>query len=91
MSSRVRPFMDVDEQRLASVRFDELAFLDAVRQWIFVPLGQEAVDFSAVLVELESCGYDGWTTVEHDRVPDSSAVPAEKGRQRLEYLPSLTQ
>lgn len=82
-------FKDVDERRLAVVRDDALSFLDAVAQGIFVPLGEGCVDFAGVFAALERLGYDGWATVEQDRLPDRSATPLDEARQSLAYLRSL--
>lgn len=51
---------DVDPAKLA------LPLDRAWEEGIFCPFGEGAVDFAAVLAELD--GYDGWTVLEQDRV-----------------------
>jgi inosose dehydratase len=57
---------DVDPAVLARVRSGELTAEQAWEQGLFCPFGEGAVDFAAVLAELE--GYEGWGVVEQDRV-----------------------
>jgi len=57
---------DVDLRVLERVRSQELTVEQAWEQGLFCPFGAGAVDFAAVLSELE--GYDGWLVVEQDRV-----------------------
>jgi inosose dehydratase len=78
---------DVDPALLARVRAGELALADAWADGIFCPFGEGAVDFAAVLAQLD--GYDGWTVLEQDRVavtvddlPDVAAVE----RRNLEAI-----
>jgi inosose dehydratase len=39
-----------------------------------VPLGHGMVDFPALAATLESIDFDGWATVEQDRVPGSGSA-----------------
>jgi inosose dehydratase len=57
---------DVDPRILERVRMRELSVEQAWEQGLFCPFGEGAVDFGAVLSELE--GYEGWAVVEQDRV-----------------------
>jgi inosose dehydratase len=57
---------DVDAGLLAKVRSRELSVEAAWDAGLFCPFGQGAVDFAAVLAELD--GFDGWGVVEQDRV-----------------------
>jgi len=57
---------DVDPALLARVHAGELPLDRAWADGIFCPFGEGAVDFPAVLAELN--GYDGWTVLEQDRV-----------------------
>jgi inosose dehydratase len=82
-------FKDIDAERLATARTDRRTFQQGVAAGIFTPLGEGSVDFSAVAAELERIGYEGWATVEQDRLPDSSATPFEEARRSLDYLRSL--
>jgi inosose dehydratase len=77
---------DLDAERLARVRSDGLGFYEAVAAGLFRPLGEGCVDFPAVRDALEAMGYDGWATVEQDRVSDGSATPFEEACASLSYL-----
>lgn len=57
---------DVDPGILARVRAGQLTLDAAWAGGIFCPFGEGAVDFDAVLSELD--GYDGWTVLEQDRI-----------------------
>jgi inosose dehydratase len=57
---------DVDAAVLARVRSRELSVEEAWEQGLFCPFGEGAVDFAAVLAELEP--FAGWAVVEQDRV-----------------------
>ncbi len=62
---------DVDPKLLARVRSRELSVEAAWDEGLFCPFGEGAVDFAAVLAELD--GFDGWAVVEQDRVAVSLA------------------
>jgi inosose dehydratase len=57
---------DVDPTLLARLRDGDLSLDTAWRDGIFCAFGEGAVDFDAVLEELN--GFDGWTVLEQDRV-----------------------
>ena len=57
---------DVDPDVLERVRSQELTVEQAWEQGLFCPFGEGAVDFAAVLAELD--GFDGWAVIEQDRV-----------------------
>jgi inosose dehydratase len=57
---------DVDPSVLERVRSQELTVEQAWEQGLFCPFGEGAVDFAAVLKELD--GVDCWAVVEQDRV-----------------------
>jgi inosose dehydratase len=54
-------------------RSDGLGFWDAIAAGVFCPLGAGVVDFGAVMRALDAAGYDGYATIEQDRVPGSGA------------------
>jgi inosose dehydratase len=82
---------DVDPAQLARVRSRELTVEEAWDHGLFCPFGQGAVDFAAVLAELD--GFDGWAVVEQDRVAvsvdDIDEVRAVEARN-LEVLGAAT-
>ena len=78
-------FKDIDGAVLAAVREQGLDFWTAIGKGIFCPVGRGVVDFPAVLAELERQGYDGFATIEQDRVP-GNGVPLDDLRASLEVL-----
>jgi inosose dehydratase len=64
---------DVDETVLERVRREEIGFREAVGLGIFCPLGRGIVDLAAVLDALDAVGYEGFATIEQDRVAGSGS------------------
>lgn len=67
-----------------------LDFDHAVAEGVFCPLGQGAVDYAALLHAMDTAGYDGWVSVEQDRLPrlesgDHRAF-IDDARESFEYL-----
>jgi inosose dehydratase len=79
---------DVDAGVLADVRAREHDFWAAIRAGAFVPLGEGMVDFPRLADALEEVGFDGWATVEQDRVPGSGSALRDVIRSRR-YLAGL--
>ena len=77
---------DVDERRLLRARAERRSFSVAVADGIFRPLGDGCVDFDGVREALEEIGYEGWATVEQDRLPDRSETPLAEARRSLRFL-----
>jgi inosose dehydratase len=50
-----------------------LGFWDALAAGVFCPLGEGAVDLQAVLAARGDVGYEGYATIEQDRVPGSGS------------------
>ena len=66
-------FKDIRADVLARVDAEHLTFWEAIRAGIFCPIGDGLVDIAAVLGVLDEIGYDGFATIEQDRVPGSGA------------------
>lgn len=77
---------DVDGDRLRAALALELSFEEAVAERLFCPLGAGVVDFAALAGTLERLGYEGWATVEQDRLPTDSTAPAESAAASLAHL-----
>ena len=60
---------DIRPDVLARVDAEELSFWEAIEAGIFCPLGEGLVDLGAVLSALEAAHFDGYATIEQDRVP----------------------
>ena len=52
---------------------EHIGFWDALAKPIFCPLGQGVVDIGAVLRALDDVGYNGYATIEQDRVPGAGS------------------
>jgi inosose dehydratase len=66
-------FKDVDGAVLDRARSEPLTFWEAVAAGVFCPIGRGVVDFPAAVAALEAIGYDGYATIEQDRVPGAGA------------------
>jgi inosose dehydratase len=81
---------DVDATLCAAVRNGEIAYTDAVRQGLYRPLGQGAVDVPRLVRALESHGFAGWYVLEQDVMLDAEPAngngPAADVRASVEYL-----
>jgi inosose dehydratase len=80
---------DVDRVRLRSALASALSFEQAVAARVFCPLGEGVVDFAALRTALEETRFDGWATVEQDRLPTDSGTPAAHAVASLRHLRSL--
>jgi inosose dehydratase len=78
-------FKDVDPAVLARVQAGELSFWPAIAAGVFCPIGRGVVDFGAVGAALGQASYQGYATIEQDRVPGSGA-PLDDLRQCLAAL-----
>lgn len=64
---------DIDREKMARVRAEALDFWQAVELGVFCPLGAGMVDLAAVRTALEQARYDGFATIEQDRVPGTGS------------------
>lgn len=64
---------DISADVHATVVAGRIGFWDALARSIFCPVGQGVVDIGAVLESLDAIGYDGYATIEQDRVPGSGS------------------
>ncbi len=64
-------FKDIRGDVLARVDREHLTFWQAIEADIFCPIGEGVVDISQVLATLDRIGYNGFATIEQDRVPGS--------------------
>jgi inosose dehydratase len=77
---------DIDRARLDEALRMELGFEAAVAHGVFCPLGEGVVDFTALRDVLERHSFDGWGTVEQDRLPTDSTEPAAEAAASLAHL-----
>lgn len=76
---------DIRPDVLERVDAEALSFWAAIEAGIFCPLGEGLVDLGAVLAALDAAGYDGYATIEQDRVP-GTGEPLDDLRQSLAVL-----
>jgi inosose dehydratase len=84
---------DVDAGVRDAVVARRRGFWAGVAAGAFCPLGRGTVDLPAVVDALSARGFDGWCTVEQDRVPGSGDPVADliASRARLERLPAVAE
>jgi inosose dehydratase len=78
---------DVDGGVLDRVEPEWLDFWAAVAEGVFCPIGEGVVDVRGVVADLARAGYDGFATIEQDRVPGSGR-PLDDLRRSLHALES---
>jgi inosose dehydratase len=66
-------FKDIFADVHAAVIAERIGFWDALARPIFCPVGHGVVDIGAVLQALATIGYDGYATIEQDRVPGAGS------------------
>jgi inosose dehydratase len=78
-------FKDCAPQVARRAREEEWDYQTALRNGLFCELGEGAVDFPALLRELERSAYDGWVVVEQDVLP-AMGSPLESAIRNRQYL-----
>ena len=78
-------FKDIRADVLQRVDEEALSFWGAIAEGIFCPIGEGIVDIGGVLDALAEVGYDGYATIEQDRVP-GSGTPLDDLRRSLAVL-----
>jgi inosose dehydratase len=80
---------DVDGALAAKVLDGTMAFADAVRAGLWVPLGRGSVDVAAMIRTLHESGYRGWYVLEQDvmldREPEGDGLLTDI-RASLDYV-----
>ncbi|HEV7941533.1 MAG TPA: TIM barrel protein [Solirubrobacteraceae bacterium] len=64
---------DIDGEVLEQARAQKMSFWDALAAGVFCPIGEGVVDFAAVADRLTAAGYEGFATIEQDRVPGTGS------------------
>jgi len=75
---------DVDEQVLQKSRENGWSFAQALKSYIFAPLGEGIARVPEVIDSLRQAGYTGWVVIEQDTTPDDPTKVAAKNRDYLE-------
>jgi inosose dehydratase len=76
---------DIDRAVLRQVTAQAADFWAAVSRRVFCPIGSGAVDFASVLGALRDAGYDGFATIEQDRVAGTGSPSVDLARS-LDFL-----
>jgi inosose dehydratase len=79
---------DVRQDVLDRVRREHIRFQDAVIQGVFTVPGDGCIDFSPILRELYSRGYNGWAIVEAEQDP-GIANPYEYAQKSKSYIENI--
>lgn len=84
-------FKDVDGERLAEVRREQLDFHSAIRRQVFAPLGRGVVDFSRILNLARKHGFEGWVVAEQDVLEGGSngAAPLTNALAARRFLQQM--
>jgi len=77
---------DVDGDILAKARAGSWSFGQALKAYIFPPLGEGIARVPEVVADLLARGYDGWFVLEQDT---NEGSPMEVARRNREYLEAL--
>jgi inosose dehydratase len=77
---------DVDGQVLKKSRENGWSFAQALKSYIFAPLGEGIAKVPEVIDSLRQAGYSGWLVIEQDTTPDDPTQIAAKNRRYLEPL-----
>ena len=68
---------------------ERMDYFAAVAAGVFCELGQGAVDFPALIGDVDARGYEGWAIVEQDILVDDPEAPRQSARRNREYLRTL--
>lgn len=71
---------DVDTRAVANARQRELSFIDALKEYVFSPLGEGAADIPTILRTLVDADFSGWTVVEQDTCEGDATAIARANR-----------
>ncbi|MFX0576892.1 TIM barrel protein [Nocardia nepalensis] len=74
------------------VRSGAMEYSDAVRQGIYVPLGEGDVDIETLVRSVHTAGYRGWYVIEQDtalRPNDSAELPSRDAARSLSHLAGI--
>lgn len=77
---------DVDGAVLARAKAEGWSFGQALKAYIFPPLGEGIAQVPQVVADLLARGYDGWFVLEQDTTPGDPMVTARQNREYLEAL-----
>jgi inosose dehydratase len=77
---------DLDKSILEQAKTHGWSFAQALKSYIFAPLGQGAARIPDVVEKLRLADYEGWVVIEQDTTPGDPTETARKNREYLEGL-----
>jgi inosose dehydratase len=77
---------DVDGEVLARAKAGNWSFGQALKAYIFPPLGEGVARVPEMVAALAAHGYDDWVVLEQDTTPGSPMSTARRNREYLEAL-----
>jgi inosose dehydratase len=77
---------DIDEKVLTETRLHERGFWDAIRNGIFVPVGDGVLKVPEFYAALQEIGFDRPITIEQDRDATTESNPLDDLRRTLRFL-----
>jgi inosose dehydratase len=77
---------DLDKSILEQAKTHGWSFAQALKSYIFAPLGEGAARIPDVIEKLRLADYDGWLVIEQDTTPIDPTETARKNREYLERL-----
>lgn len=80
---------DVDGHALARSRRDRLDFWGAVASGLFCPLGTGVAEIEEVVAALVAAGFEGFATIEQDRMPGADLDALRDLRSSAEFVRRL--
>jgi inosose dehydratase len=72
---------DVDTEVLRDSRMQGLSFIEALKRYVFSPIGEGSADIPAILDVLTTTGFDGWVVVEQDTCEGDATETARANRR----------
>jgi inosose dehydratase len=75
---------DVDTEMVSNARERKLTFIEALKEYVFSPLGDGSADIPAILDTLLEGRFDGWVVVEQDTCQGDSTQTAKENLQFIE-------
>jgi inosose dehydratase len=84
---------DVNRSVADTVAAGQTAYIDAVREGLYVTLGAGDLDIAKCVSALEAAGYQGWYVLEQDAAlyeePDPDGGPVSDVRRSVDFLASV--
>lgn len=81
-------FKDCENHIAEKSRKEKWNYFESVKNGVFCELGKGAVDFPAIVDELNNIHYDGWIVVEQDVLP-GMGKPKECAQHNRDYIKKL--